>query len=85
MTQQEIFEKVNASLDTIRPYLEADGGNISLIEVTNDLTARVELHGACVNCSMSIMTMKAGVEGAIRAAVPQIRAVEAINLTVESI
>ncbi|MBL0317414.1 MAG: NifU family protein [Flavobacteriales bacterium] len=85
MTQQEIFEKVNASLDTIRPYLEADGGNISLIEVTDDLTARVELHGACVNCSMSIMTMKAGVEGAIRAAVPQIRAVEAINLTVESI
>jgi len=85
MTQQEIFEKVNASLDTIRPYLEAEGGNISLIEVTDDLTARVELHGACVNCSMSIMTMKAGVEGAIRAAVPQIRAVEAINLTVESI
>ena len=85
MTQQEIFEKVKSSLDTIRPYLEADGGNISLIEVTEDLTARVELHGACVNCSMSVMTMKAGVEGAIRAAVPQIRAVEAINISIETV
>lgn len=80
MSNKEIFDKVNASLDTIRPYLEADGGNISLVEVTEDFTAKVELHGACVNCSMSIMTMKAGVEGAIRAAVPQIRAVEAVNL-----
>jgi Fe-S cluster biogenesis protein NfuA len=85
MTQHEIFEKVNASLDAIRPYLQADGGNISLIEVTEDLTARVELHGACVSCSMSGMTMKAGVEGAIRAAVPQIKAVEAINMSIETI
>lgn len=79
MSNQDIFNKVNASLDLIRPYLQADGGNISLIEVTQDLTARVELHGACSSCSMSAMTMKAGVEGAIRAAVPQIRSVEAVN------
>lgn len=81
MNHEEIFEKVNASLDLIRPYLQADGGNISLLEVTPDLTARVELHGACSNCSMSTMTMKAGVEGAIRAAVPQIRSVVAVNLS----
>jgi len=79
---QELFDKVNASLDSIRPYLEADGGNITLLEVTSDLTARVELLGACRECSMSAMTMKAGVEGAIRAAVPQIRAVEAVNLSI---
>jgi Fe-S cluster biogenesis protein NfuA len=79
MSHEEIFHKVNASLDLIRPYLQADGGNISLIEVTHDLTARVELHGACSSCSMSAMTMKAGVEGAIRAAVPQIKSVEAVN------
>jgi Fe-S cluster biogenesis protein NfuA len=79
MSHEEIYNKVNASLELIRPYLQADGGNISLIEVTQDLTARVELHGACSNCSMSTMTMKAGVEGAIRAAVPQIKAVEAVN------
>ncbi len=79
MSQRSIFDKVNDSLNVIRPYLEADGGNISLVEVTDDLTARVELHGACCSCSMSVMTMKAGVEGAIRAAVPEIRAVEAVN------
>jgi Fe-S cluster biogenesis protein NfuA len=79
MSERSLFEKVNDSLNTIRPYLEADGGNISLVEVTEDLTARVELHGACSSCSMSVMTMKAGVEGAIRAAVPEIKAVEAVN------
>ncbi len=80
MPNKELFDKVNASLDSIRPYLEADGGNITLLEVTSDLTARVELLGACRSCSMSIMTMKAGVEGAIRAAVPQIKSVEAVNM-----
>ncbi|MFN5295400.1 MAG: NifU family protein [Flavobacteriales bacterium] len=79
MSERSLFERVNESLNTIRPYLEADGGNISLIEVTEDLTARVELHGACSSCSMSVMTMKAGVEGAIRAAVPEIKSVEAVN------
>ncbi|MEZ4799926.1 MAG: NifU family protein [Flavobacteriales bacterium] len=79
MANNEIFNKVNSSLDAIRPYLEADGGGITLIEVTEDLTARVELQGACTTCSMSHMTMKAGVEGAIRAAVPEIKAVEAIS------
>jgi Fe-S cluster biogenesis protein NfuA len=79
MPKHELFDKVNSSLDSIRPYLEADGGDITLVEVTEDMTARIELHGACCNCSMSAMTMKAGVEGAIRAAVPQIRAVVAVS------
>jgi Fe-S cluster biogenesis protein NfuA len=81
MAQHEIFKKVNDSLNTIRPYLEADGGGITLVEVTDDLTAKVELHGACTTCSMSSMTMKAGVEGAIKAAVPEIMAVEAVTTT----
>jgi Fe-S cluster biogenesis protein NfuA len=80
MSNSELFDKVNTSLNTIRPYLEADGGDITLVEVTEDLTARVELHGSCSNCSMSFMTMKAGVEGAIKSAVPEIKAVEAVNL-----
>ncbi|MCC6600502.1 MAG: NifU family protein [Crocinitomicaceae bacterium] len=80
MSKKELFDKVNASLGSIRPYLEADGGGISLVEITDDGTARVELLGACTTCHMSMMTMKAGVEEAIKAAVPQIRNVEAINL-----
>jgi Fe-S cluster biogenesis protein NfuA len=79
MKKSELFEKVNISLDTIRPYLEADGGNITLVEVTDDFIVRVALHGACSTCSMSVMTMKAGVEGAIKAAVPEIRNVEAVS------
>jgi len=84
MSNNELFDKVNTSLNTIRPYLEADGGDITLVEVTADLTARVELHGACSSCAMSIMTMKAGVEGAIKSAVPEIKAVEAVNLVNQS-
>lgn len=75
----EIEDRVEKSLSTIRPYLEADGGDITLVSVTEDLTAIVKLHGACCSCSMSEMTMKAGVEGAIRAAVPEIKAVKALN------
>jgi Fe-S cluster biogenesis protein NfuA len=75
----ELFHKVNASLDAIRPYLEADGGDISLIEITDDMTAIVELHGACSSCNMSRMTMKAGVENAIKTAVPEIKHVQAVN------
>ncbi|MBL7942434.1 MAG: NifU family protein [Flavobacteriales bacterium] len=80
MESGSLFERVNRSLEGIRPYLLADGGDITLVEITDDLTARVELHGACSGCSMSVMTMKAGVEQTIRTAVPEIRNVEAVNV-----
>lgn len=79
-TQQEVVDLVERSLDELRPYLNADGGDITLKEVTEDLRVLVELHGACSNCSMSLMTMKAGVEEAIRKAIPDVQSVEAINL-----
>lgn len=72
--------RIEAALEELRPYLRADGGDISLLEITTDMTARVELHGACVNCSMSAMTMRAGVEEAIKNAAPEIEKVEAVNL-----
>jgi Fe-S cluster biogenesis protein NfuA len=76
---QELTARVEHALSTLRPYLEADGGDIELVEVTEELTARVKLHGACAECSMIHMTMKGGVEQAVRAAAPEIKAVEAIN------
>ena len=79
MSQRSIFDKVNDSLNVIRPYLEADGGNISLVEVTDDLTARVELHGACSSCSMSVMTLKAGLEEALLKLTPQIKGVISVD------
>lgn len=77
----ELIEKIEAALDSIRPYLEADGGNVAIEEVTADMTVRLKLLGACGSCPMSIMTLKAGVEQTLKRAVPEIKAVEAINIT----
>lgn len=74
-------ERVEQALETIRPYLEADGGNVSVEEITSDNVVRLKLLGSCASCAMSIMTFKAGLEQAIKKAVPEISAVEAINLT----
>lgn len=80
-TNPELIEKIEASLDQIRPYLEADGGNVALMEVTEDMVVKLKLLGACGSCPMSIMTLKAGVEQALKRAVPEITSVEAINIT----
>ena len=77
---QELFDKVENALKSIRPYLEADGGDVELIEVIDGNTAMLELKGACSTCSMSHMTMKAGIEETIMKAVPEIKAVRAIRL-----
>ncbi len=75
----ELIKKVENVIDQIRPYLEADGGNIRFVEITDDKVVNVELLGACGSCPMSQMTLKAGVEQAVKKAVPEIKAVEAIN------
>jgi Fe-S cluster biogenesis protein NfuA len=76
-----LFDQVEAALDTIRPYLLTDGGNVSIEEITPDNVVKLKLLGACGSCPMSIMTLKAGIEQAIKKAVPEITAVEAMNLT----
>ena len=76
-----LLEQVEEALDSIRPYLETDGGNVSVEEITADNVVRLKLLGSCGSCPMSIMTLKAGIEGAIKKSVPQITAVEAVNLT----
>ena len=78
---KDLVVRVEEALQQIRPYLEADGGNVSLVEVTSDNIVKLELHGACKTCSMSMMTMKAGIEESIRRSVPEILSVEAINLS----
>jgi Fe-S cluster biogenesis protein NfuA len=75
----DLIQKIENALDQIRPFLEADGGNIDLVEVSEDFIAKVRLLGACSSCSMSMMTLKSGVEDAVKKAVPQIKSVEAIN------
>ena len=75
-----LIERIEATLEQLRPYLLADGGDILLLEVTDDFVARVQLLGSCSSCSMSSMTMKAGVEQSIFKAAPEIKRVEAIAI-----
>jgi len=83
MLLDSLFQRVNEALNSIRPYLEADGGGIELKEVTPEMTVIVELTGACTSCSKSHMTMKAGVEAAIKSAVPEIKTVVALSQEIE--
>jgi len=74
-----LHRKVEEALDTIRPYLEADGGNVEVIEITDDQTLKIELKGACKTCNMSHMTMRSGIEETIRRAVPEIKEIISVN------
>ncbi len=73
-------DRILKVLDLIRPYLVADGGDIELINVTDDLVVEVNLTGACHSCPMSIQTLKFGVESAVKSAIPEIKEVVALNL-----
>tara|TARA_B100001059_G_scaffold212983_1_gene228433 strand:- start:179 stop:436 length:258 start_codon:yes stop_codon:yes gene_type:complete len=76
---KEVIKKIKTALAEIRPFLEADGGNINFIELTEDWVVKVELTGACRGCSVSMMTLKNGVEVAIKNAVPAVK--EVIEIT----
>lgn len=76
---EELKIRVEAALEKIRPYLIADGGNIELVQVTDDHVAEVRLTGACHGCPFSLQTLKAGVEMAVKKEVPEITEVVDIN------
>ena len=75
----ELRNKVEGALDLLRPYLMADGGSVRLLDITPDLVVELELLGACGTCPMSTMTLRAGIEQAVKRTVPQISRVEAVN------
>lgn len=81
MSIKELTQRIEDSLDSIRPYLIADGGNVKINEVTSDHIVVLEFVGACGSCPMSTMTFKAGVEEAIKKAVPEIKRIDVVNLT----
>lgn len=76
---EDIKKRIESALDKIRPYLIADGGNIELIDVTDDMVVKVQLTGACNGCPFSMQTMKAGVEMAVKNEVPEIKEVLDVN------
>ncbi|MDB5241623.1 MAG: nitrogen fixation protein NifU [Spirosoma sp.] len=77
----ELIQRIERALDGMRPYLAADGGNVRVLDVTDNKTVRLELMGSCGSCPMSAMTFKGGLEEAILKAVPEIQKVEAVNIT----
>ncbi len=76
----DLTAQVERALETIRPYLIADGGNVAIEEITADKVVRVKLLGNCGSCKMSFMTMKAGIEQTIMKEVPEITGVVAVDL-----
>lgn len=78
--KEELKNKVEKVIQQIRPYLQQDGGDISLVEITEDNIVNVQLQGACGSCPYSTMTLKNGVETAVKKAIPEIKSVEAVNL-----
>jgi len=76
--QNTLKEKVAKSLESIRPSLQADGGDVELVGVNNEGVVSVRLTGACRGCPMSTMTLKMGIERALRAQIPEVKRVEAV-------
>ena len=77
----ELRRRIEEALDMIRPYLMADGGSVRVMDVTPDFVVELELLGACGSCPMSTMTLRAGIEQALKRSVPEITRVEAVNAT----
>lgn len=80
---KDIIKRINVALEQIRPFLIDDGGDIELIELTDDNVVKVKFLGACRSCNMSPMTLKGGVEDAIKKAIPEIKEVITIEDTIE--
>ncbi len=81
LSKDQYLQKIETSLDRIRPYLQADGGDIEVVELTDDLVVKVKLVGACETCPVSFMTMKAGVEESLRSDIPNLKKIEALNVS----
>jgi Fe-S cluster biogenesis protein NfuA len=81
LTTHTLHQQVELALDSIRPYLKADGGDVKIIDITADNILQIEMLGSCGDCPMSKMTLKAGIEQAVLKAVPSIKAVVAIQIT----
>ncbi|MFK7937041.1 MAG: NifU family protein [Saprospiraceae bacterium] len=82
MTNEEktdLLAAIDNALEDVRPHLKVDGGDVELVDVTEDKVVKIKWLGACEGCNMSVMTMRAGIEHAIKSKVPSITGVEAVN------
>ena len=77
--KQEMLDRIEDALSTVRPHLRVDGGDVELVDVTDDMHVKIRWIGMCESCSMSAMTLRAGIQEAIRGKIPEIVGVEAVN------
>ncbi len=78
LNRTELEQKIEIALNSMRPFLQADGGDVELVDITEDMEVQLRLLGNCSSCSMSSMTMKAGIENGLKSAIPQISKVTAV-------
>jgi Fe-S cluster biogenesis protein NfuA len=79
MERAELEQKIEIALNSMRPFLQADGGDVELVDVTDEMEVQLRLTGNCSSCNMSHMTMRAGIENGLKSAIPQITRVIAVN------
>lgn len=79
MEKQELLDRIESALSTVRPHLQVDGGDVELVDVTDDMRVKIKWKGMCESCSMSGMTLRAGIQQAIQNKLPQIVGVDAVN------
>ncbi len=77
--RNDLNVRVEAALESVRPHLRVDGGDVELVEVTEDMHVKIRWMGRCESCSMSGMTLRAGIQEAIQSKIPEIKGVEAVN------
>lgn len=77
--KKEYLQRVNEALDDVRPHLAVDGGDVEVVDITDEKVVKIKWLGTCKDCNMSTMTMKAGVEQAIRGKIPEVSGVMAVN------
>ena len=79
LDKEQLLTDVEEALDDIRPHLVVDGGNVELVDITDDYFVQIRWLGSCKTCNMTAMTMQAGIEQTIKHKVAQIRGIEAVN------
>ncbi len=75
---QEIKEKIKQKIEEIKPMLQRDGGDVELVDITDDGVVKVRLKGSCAQCAMSVMTLKLGIEGYLKKQIPEVKSVESV-------
>jgi Fe-S cluster biogenesis protein NfuA len=79
LEKEQLMSRIEDALRTVRPHLKVDGGDIEVVDVTDDMHVKVRWVGMCESCSMSTMTLRAGITAAIQSKIPEIAGVEAVN------